>query len=128
MLVPVRPEYDYVAGATRVREFLTEHTYNLTVPAGQLRRPGPRPRPGLSIAGVLINEQDRRRGLHTWHRDSLVELFGDLVWSPSIPSRSTLAEAIDAAEPLRLQTGPAARDLVSIFDELADRVEKLNAA
>lgn len=74
VLVPVRPEYDYAAGATRVREFLTEHIHNLTVPAGQLRRPGPRPRPGLAIAGVIINEQDRRRGLHTWHRDSLVEL------------------------------------------------------
>jgi len=66
--------------------------------------------------------------LHTWHRDSLVELFGDLVWQPSIPSRSALAEAIAAGEPLRLQTGSAVRDLVSIFDELADRVNKLNAA
>jgi cellulose biosynthesis protein BcsQ len=113
VLVPVRPEYDYVAGATRVREFLAEHSHNLA-------------RPGLAIVGVMINEQDRRRGLHAWHRDSLVELFGDLVWQPSIPSRSALAEAIDAGEPLRLQTGPAVRDLLSIFDELADRVEKLN--
>jgi cellulose biosynthesis protein BcsQ len=128
VLVPVRPEYDYVAGATRVREFLTEHARHLALPPGPLRRPGPRPRPGLAIGGVMINEQDRRRGLHTWHRDSLVELFGDLVWQPSIPSRSALAEAIDAGEPLRLQTGSAVRDLVSIFDELADRVDKLNAA
>jgi chromosome partitioning protein len=128
VLVPVRPEYDYVAGATRVRELLAEHAHHLALPPGQLRRPRPRPRPGLAIAGVMINEQDRRRGLHAWHRDSFVELFGDLVWQPSIPSRSALAEAIDAGEPLRVQTGSAVRDLVSIFDELADRVEKLNAA
>jgi cellulose biosynthesis protein BcsQ len=110
VLVPVRPEYDYVAGAMRVREFLAEHAANLA-------------RPQLAIAGVIVNEQDRRRGLHGWHVESLVELFGDLVWQPAIPSRSALAEAIDAAEPLRLQTGAAARDLVAIFDELADRLE-----
>jgi chromosome partitioning protein len=115
VLVPVRPEYDYVTGATRVRDFLAEHASNLA-------------RPGLTVAGVLVNEQDRRRGLHGWHVDSLRELFGDLVWSPSIPSRSVLAEAIDAGEPLRAQTGPAVRDLVAIFDELADRLEKINAA
>ena len=128
VLVPVRPEYDYVAGATRVREFLAEHARHLALPPGQLRRPRPRPRPGLAIAGLMINEQDRRRGLHAWHRDSLIELFGDRVWQPSIPSRSALAEAIDAGEPLRGRPGPAVRDLVSIFDELADRVEKLHAA
>ena len=128
VLVPVRPEYDYVAGATRVREFLTEHARHLALPPGQLRRPRPRPRPGLAIAGLMINEQDRRRGLHAWHRDSLIELFGDRVWQPSIPSRSALAEAIDAGEPLRGRPGAVVRDLVSIFDELADRVEKLHAA
>ena len=128
VLVPVRPEYDYVAGATRVREFLAEHARHLALPPGQLRRPRPRPRPGLAIAGLMINEQDRRRGLHTWHCDSLIELFGDRVWQPSIPSRSALAEAIDAGEPLRGRPGSVVRDLVSIFDELADRVEKLHAA
>jgi len=115
VLVPVRPEYDYVAGAVRVREFLAEHAANLA-------------RPGLTVAGVLVNEQDRRRGLHGFHVESLAELFGDLVWQPSIPSRSVLAEAIDAGEPLRAQNGPAVRDLTAIFDELADRLEKLNAA
>jgi chromosome partitioning protein len=115
VLVPVRPEYDYVAGATRVREFLELHAANLG-------------RPGLAVAGVIVNEHDRRRGLHGWHVESLEGLFADLVWRPSIPSRSVLAEAIDAGEPLRLQTGPAARDLLSIFDELADRLEKISAA
>ena len=128
VLVPVRPEYDYVAGATRVREFLAEHAQHLALPPGPLRRPRPRPGPRLAIAGLMINEQDRRRGLHAWHRDGLLELFGDLVWQPGIPSRAALAEAIDAGEPLRARTGSAVRDLVGIFDELADRVEKLHAA
>lgn len=115
VLVAVRPEYDYVAGAVRVRDFLTKHAANLA-------------RPGLAIAGVIVNEQDRRRGLHSWHVESLVELFEGLVWRPAIPSRSVLAEAIDAGEPLRMQTGSAVRDLLSIFDELADHLEAHRAA
>lgn len=114
VLVPVRPEYDYVAGAGRVRDFLANHAHNLA-------------RPGLAITGVIVNEQDRRRGLHGWHLESVTELFGDLVWSPSIPSRTQLAEAIDAAEPLRAR-GSAAHELVEIFDALADRLEAASYA
>jgi cellulose biosynthesis protein BcsQ len=114
VLVPVRPEYDHVAGATRVRDFLAGHAEHLA-------------RPGLSIVGVMVNDQDRRRGLHTWHLESVVELFGDLVWKPVIPSRTQLAEAIDAAEPLRLR-GMATRELVEIFDVLADQLEAHRAA
>lgn len=114
VLVPVVAEYDHVAGASRVRDFLASSAQHLG-------------RPGLSIAGVVVNGQDRRRGLHAWHLDSLRDLFGDLLWSPAIPTRSVLAEAVDAAEPLRAQTGPVARDLVAIFDELADRLESVNA-
>lgn len=110
ILVPVRAEYDYVAGATRVRDFLAVHASNLA-------------RPHLAIVGVLVNEHDRRRGLHAFHLESLAELFGDLLWRPSIPSRSVLAESIDAGEPLRAQTGPAVRDLLAIFSELTDRLE-----
>lgn len=115
VLVPVVAEYDHVAGATRVRDFLASSAQHLG-------------RPGLAVAGVIVNGQDRRRGLHSWHLDSIRQLFGDLLWSPAIPTRSVLAEAIDAAEPLRAQSGPVARDLVAIFDELADRLESVNAA
>lgn len=98
-----------------VRDFLTASAQHLD-------------RPGLALVGVIVNAQDRRRGLHTWHLGSLRDLFGDLVWTPPVPSRSVLAEAMDAAEPLRAQTGSVARDLVTIFDELADRLESTNAA
>ena len=79
-------------------------------------------RPGLSIAGVVINEQDRRRGLHAWHLESVIEMFGPLVWNPVIPSRTRLAEAIDAAEPLRVR-GFVVRELIDTFDVLADQLE-----
>ncbi|RUQ02854.1 ParA family protein [Microbacterium sp. HSID17254] len=115
VIAPVVAEYDHVAGATRVRDFLTASAQHLD-------------RPGLALVGVIVNAQDRRRGLHTWHLGSLRDLFGDLVWTPPVPSRSVLAEAMDAAAPLRAQTGSVARDLVTIFDELADRLVSTNAA
>ncbi len=114
VIVPLRPEFDYISGATRVRDFLLGHADNLA-------------RPGLSIVGVLVNEQDRRRGLHSWHLDSVADLFGDLVWQPAIPSRTQLAEAIDAAEPLRLR-GAATAELVALFDALTDQLEACNHA
>lgn len=113
VLVPLRPEFDYLTGATRVRDFLTEHAANLA-------------RPGLEIVGVIVNEQDRRRGLHTWHLDSINDLFGSLVWKPAVPSRTQLAEAIDAGEPLRMR-GSAVAELVTIFDLLADQLEAVHA-
>lgn len=113
VIIPLRPEWDYIAGATRVRDFLAAQAHNLA-------------RPGLSVAGVIVNEQDRRRGLHGWHLESIVNLFGDLVWSPVIPARTQLAEAIDAAQPLRAR-GFVASDLVETFDALAARLEDVNA-
>ena len=114
VLVPLRPEYDYVAGAGRVRDFLASHAADLA-------------RPGLGIVGVIINDKDRRRGLHEWHMDSVREMFGEMTWQPVIPTRTQLAEAIDAGEPLRSR-GAAARELIETFDLLADRLEAVTHA
>ena len=74
------------------------------------------------MAGVVINEHDRRRGLHHWHTDSVTDTFGALLWSPPVPSRAGLAEAIDAAAPLRGR-GAATRPLIAVFAALADHLE-----
>jgi len=105
----LRPEYDHLQGAIRVRDFIATYRRHLG-------------RPDLAVSGVIINEHDRRRGLHAWHTDSVTEAFGDLVWSPPVPSRAVLAEAIDAAQPLRAR-GAAARPLIEIFSTLADQLE-----
>jgi len=111
VLVPLRPEYDYVAGAARVRDFLAQHAATLG-------------RPGLAIVGVVINEQDRRRGLHAWHLESVIDMFGPLVFNPVIPSRTQLAEAMDAAEPLRMR-GFVVRELIDTFDLIANQLEAI---
>jgi chromosome partitioning protein len=114
VIMPVRPAYDHIAGAARVRDFLTTHAAHLG-------------RPGLALLGVIVTEPDHCRGLPTWHRDLVTGLFGDLVWQPVIPSRTQLAEVSAAAEPLRLR-GLATADLVSIFDALTDQLEACRAA
>lgn len=109
VVLVLRPEYDHVQGAIRVRDFIATYRRHLG-------------RPRLDVAGVIINEHDRRRGLHAWHTDSVTETFGPLVWSPPVPSRAVLAEAVDAAQPLRAR-GAAARALIETFSTLADQLE-----
>jgi cellulose biosynthesis protein BcsQ len=115
VVLVLRPEYDHLQGAIRVRDFVAAYRRHLG-------------RPELAVSGVIVNEHDRRRGLHAWHTDSVAETFGELVWSPPVPSRAVLAEAIDAAQPLRARGAPA-RPLVEIFSTLADQLEvRLDAA
>jgi chromosome partitioning protein len=109
VVLVLRPEYDHLQGAIRVRDFVAAYRRHLG-------------RPDLSVCGVIINEHDRRRGLHTWHTDSVTDTFGPLLWTPPIPSRAVLAEAIDAAQPLRARGAPA-RAVIHIFTALADQLE-----
>ncbi len=109
VILVLRPEYDHLQGAIRVRDFIATYRRHLD-------------RPSLDVSGVIINEHDRRRGLHAWHTDSITETFGPLVWDPPIPSRAALAEAIDAAQPLRARGAPA-RALIDTFAALADQLE-----
>ena len=109
VLLVLRPEYDHLQGAIRVRDFIETYRRHLG-------------RPHLHVAGVIINEHDRRRGLHHWHTDSVTDTFGTLLWSPPVPSRAALAEAIDAAAPLHGR-GAATRPLITVFAALADHLE-----
>jgi cellulose biosynthesis protein BcsQ len=109
VLLVLRPEYDHLQGAIRVRDFIDRYRRHLG-------------RPYLGISGVVINEHDRRRGLHHWHTDSVTDTFGPLLWGPPVPSRAALAEAIDAAAPLRSR-GAATRPLIEVFSALADHLE-----
>lgn len=109
VVLVVRPEYDHLQGAIRVRDFVHAYRHHLG-------------RPDLDVLGVVVNEHDRRRGLHHWHTESVTETFGALLWNPPVPSRAALAEAIDAAQPLRAR-GASARPLVETFVALADQLE-----
>ena len=57
VVLVLRPEFDHLQGAIRVRDFVAAYRHHLG-------------RPDLAVVGVVVNEHDRRRGLHHWHTDS----------------------------------------------------------
>ena len=48
--------------------------------------------PTLAVRGVVVNALTTT-ALQAEQRDSIRQIFGDLVWEPAIKSRTTLAEA-----------------------------------
>lgn len=105
------PEYDSVEGAVRYRDFIAAHRADLA-------------NPDLRLAGVIVT-RTRPLAAHTFQIDGLPEIFGaDLVWEPHIPERAAVKEAQDAGQPLQAISGGAAREVASLYDELADRLEK----
>lgn len=55
--------------------------------------------PTLAIRGVVISAL-APTALQAEQRDSIRQIFGDLVWEPAIKTRTTLAEANTDAQPL----------------------------
>jgi hypothetical protein len=72
----------------------------------------------------VIVARVRKLGAHAFQLDGLPELFGELVWCPHIPERTVLKDASDAAQPLQAFADQPARELVGLYDQLADRLEK----
>jgi chromosome partitioning protein len=78
--------------------------------------------PALTLAGVVVNRVERT----IEHRAGLAEIasfFGpDLVWSPKLPKRTVLQDAVRSGRPLWNLRGRAARELSTEFRALADRI------
>jgi cellulose biosynthesis protein BcsQ len=108
-LCVTEPEFDSVEGAVRYRDFIAHHREDLN--------------PDLWLAGVIV-ARVRKLGAHSYQLDGLPELFGELIWTPHIPERTVLKDAADAAQPLQALNDSAARELVSLYDQLAERLEK----
>jgi chromosome partitioning protein len=77
----------------------------------------------LQVAGFVINQMDGT-GDAKRYQEELREVFGDQVWSPSIPRRASLNESYTQGVPLaELPQGQAgARQLRLVFEELAQRL------
>ncbi|MFE4661931.1 ParA family protein [Streptomyces hydrogenans] len=69
-----------VEAAKRIYEFATQ------------RAPRDLANPTLAVRGVVVNALTTT-ALQAEQRDSIRQIFGDLVWEPAIKSRTTLAEA-----------------------------------
>lgn len=77
----------------------------------------------LVLAGVIVNRVERT----VEHRAGLTEIasfFGpDLVWSPSLPKRTALQDAVRRGVPPAELRSRAARELGEDFAQLASRIE-----
>jgi chromosome partitioning protein len=110
-LCVTEPEYDSIEGAIRFRDFISRHRHDLG-------------NPGLALAGVVV-ARVRPLNAHVYQVAGLAGLFGtDLIWAPHIPERAAVKEAADAALPLQALNDVTARTVATLYESLADRLEK----
>lgn len=110
-LCVVEAEYDSVEGATRYRDFINAYRDDLA-------------NPSLSLVGVIVSRLRANLGEHAYQLDGIREQFLDVLWEPPIPERTVLKDAAAAAVPIQAMSGPAARDVADVFDQLATRLEQ----
>ena len=82
--------------------------------------------PALVLAGVVVNRVERT----VEHRAGMAEIvsfFGpSLVWSPMVPKRTVLQDAVRGGRPLADCRGCAARELTHAFGAFAERIGASN--
>ncbi len=78
--------------------------------------------PALVLAGVLVNRVERTVE-HRAGMAEIVSVFGpSLVWSPTLPKRTVLQDALRGGRPLADYRGCAARELTHGFGAFAERI------
>lgn len=108
-LCTVEPEYDSVEGAVRYRDFITANAAEL----GNAE---------LRLLGYIVSRSRPHVGAHSFQLDGLGEIFGTKsIWTPHVPERAVVKDAADAASPLRAY-GSHAREMATIYGDLADRL------
>ncbi len=78
---------------------------------------------GLRPAGIVVNRM-RRSTEHAYRLAELRETYPSLVLEPPIPDRTAMTAAQGAAVPITALRTSGARDLVSLFHDLATSIEK----
>lgn len=77
--------------------------------------------PDLVTAGVVINRVPARGREAQFRVEEITEQLGDAVWTPHMPVRAALSEAIGAGNPIHQHT-PKAADCIEIYDSYLDRI------
>lgn len=81
--------------------------------------------PHLRIGGVLANDFSARETADQNVLGDMTAKLGDLLWLPPIPHRAIVKRSHDARLPLSVFKVPAARALVEIYTEVAQRLAPL---
>ncbi len=84
--------------------------------------------PELDVGGVVVNRAPAVSAEAERQAAELDRLMGaDAVWRPFVPQRTVLNEAVADRAPVH-QLGYRARDVVAVFDELYEHLERLRPA
>lgn len=126
VLLPVVPEHDAIAGATRAVGLIDYW-------AEDLLRPGQH----VAIAGAIVNAVRSRVSLHSVRLEDLpkqltrgvdTELDEPIkidVWEPHIPLAARIAELHDAGRPSSVDRDLVQGGMVARYDQLADRLDPI---
>jgi len=77
--------------------------------------------PGLKVGGVIANRVTATREA-TLRLAELAEMFGGDLWTPHVPARTAVAEALGAGHPVRAFPGEGAAAAAAAFEALAVRL------
>jgi chromosome partitioning protein len=83
--------------------------------------------PALRVAGIVVNKV-RKSAEHDFQLGQLQQTYGELVLSPHVPARTSVADGASTGLPARLTTARSAREVGGIYAELATQIiERTNA-
>ena len=102
------PAYDAIEGAIRFKEFVEQHAADLA-------------NPNLRFGGVVVNRVQNVNE-HKFQLEGFRDQMGDLIFSPTLPTRIAAAEASAAAAPIAAW----GMEHATTYDELAQAI--INAA
>lgn len=106
-LIPLTAEYDAIAGARRVVDFIELYRDDLGVP-------------NLNVRGLVVNGHRAGTSLHGARMDKLTEVLTPPIMTV-VPLRARIAEMQDAGLPLN--TEPELRSIVAQFSLLVDALK-----
>lgn len=83
--------------------------------------------PRLRLLGYLVSMVTRRLGIHFVYERQLRRLYGDQVFSATVPTMKDFKEAIAARKPVSVYrpNSVASKAIAQVADELLDRAERL---
>jgi len=82
----------------------------------------------LRPAGVVVNRTRVARGEHEFRLAELIQAYGSLVLTPTLPERTAIAQSQGACIPVQSWRTPGAREVAGIFETYLDHVLQTDPA
>ena len=84
--------------------------------------------PNLDEAAVVMTQVDRREAEHRARCAEIEKRYKSVLWSPEMPDRTVVAQAISAGLPLHDYPDPRAAEPIKVLDAWLDKIMTRGAA